>query len=258
MTARFGSIVAWLVAGHAALFGLFWLLLRVPESNVVMLLVSAFVALAVVVIAGVIQGAALHAWAGTPWAQAVRRALGALLPFLAGLLLFGLIWWLSGLGWTWWKRHIGEVNAWLMLRFGWTRTSVLHRAVEWLVAFVRYVFAVSLALALVVGAIRHGAGSLLSGRWIREGAGLRRLAVVAGLMWLFVWLPWQGVYWRPKAVAPNWQELVFVSLKLGVIYLLANVGWALVLGAAVTGWPGRTPVARLASSGDSPVVPPPS
>jgi hypothetical protein len=39
------------------------------------------------------------------------------------------------------------------------------------------------------------------------------------------------VDWRPAWLAPNWQETTFVVLKLGTLYLLANIGWALVLGS---------------------------
>ena len=56
-------------------------------------------------------------------------------------------------------------------------------------------------------------------------------AVLAGILAVFFWLPWQAVDWRPSWLAPDWQETTFVVLKLGVLYLLANLGSALVLGS---------------------------
>jgi hypothetical protein len=46
MIARLSAITAWLTVGHALLAALFWLLLTVPESNVVMLGASAALAVA--------------------------------------------------------------------------------------------------------------------------------------------------------------------------------------------------------------------
>jgi hypothetical protein len=39
------------------------------------------------------------------------------------------------------------------------------------------------------------------------------------------------VFWRPKGLPATWLEPAFVLVKLAVIYLLANIGWALVLRA---------------------------
>jgi hypothetical protein len=54
--------------------------------------------------------------------------------------------------------------------------------------------------------------------------------MLTGILVVFLWLPWQGVAWRPAWLSPNWQETVFVTAKLGVLFLVAKVGWALALG----------------------------
>jgi hypothetical protein len=75
-----------------------------------------------------------------------------------------------------------------------------------------------------LGALRHA-------RWLRDAVSLRRLLTLAGILVVFFWLPWLAAAWRPAWLAPNWQETTFVVLKLGGLYLLANLGSALVLGS---------------------------
>jgi len=50
MTSRLFAITAWLASGHAVLFGLFWLLLAIPESNVAMLVASALIVVLMIVL----------------------------------------------------------------------------------------------------------------------------------------------------------------------------------------------------------------
>jgi hypothetical protein len=53
-------------------------------------------------------------------------------------------------------------------------------------------------------------------------------------------LPLQALYWKPRGLPANALEPLFVAAKLGVIFLLANVGLALVLRAIVDAVPDRT------------------
>jgi hypothetical protein len=251
MKPRLLAILAWLTAGHATLLGLAWLLVRVPESNALMLAVSLAIALSIVGFAGFLEGAALAAWQAAEPARPrtlARRGLSAIAPFLAGLLVFSLVWWLTGRAAGWWEAHAGEIDAWLIATFGWTRSGPLHAAFGWATAFVRYVVGLSLALTLVgawlashprptglddTAAEQSGAARMdrWPAAWLRRALLPRRLVTIAALLMLFGWLPWQAVYWRPRWLAPNWQELAFASIKLGALYLYATLGWALVLRA---------------------------
>ena len=67
MTARLFAIAGWLTAGHVVLFGLYWLLLAIPESNVAMLAASALSGVIVALLFGWIEG-------GRPGGLAARRA----------------------------------------------------------------------------------------------------------------------------------------------------------------------------------------
>jgi hypothetical protein len=117
-----------------------------------------------------------------------------------------------------------------MLHFGWTRTAGLHVAVARLLDIIRLVVGTVIALTVLAWALEAGPRALArAGAWLRAAFALRRLLLVALLFYGLVWLPWKAAYWRPAFLAPNWQEAAFASVKLGTLYLLANVGWAAIL-----------------------------
>ncbi|HEY3380904.1 MAG TPA: hypothetical protein VGK32_04005 [Vicinamibacterales bacterium] len=235
MMSRLIAVVGWLAVGHAALFGVFWTLLQVPESNVLMLAASALLTVALVVLAAWIEGVGLNAWrAEGGLLHSARDGWRTIPAVLVGLLLFCVIWWLCGWMGAWWTAHRGETDAWLMLHFGWTRTTAVHRGIDWFLIFIRYALGTSLALGLGWQIIVNGFHSIVSTGWLRAAFSPRQLALIVFSMTVFVWLPWQAAYWRPAWLAPDWQEPGFAAVKLGMIYLVANLGWALVLGAVAT------------------------
>ena len=230
MTSRFFAIWAWLTASHAALFGLFWLLLQVPESNAAMLAASALLVLAITALACWAESAALLAWRGdAPARRLPRLALNGMPAVLAGFALFCLIAWATGHLSTAWMSRRGEIDAWLMLHFGWTRTARLHGTFEWMVAFIRYVIGISLALSVASTLVAAGWRALARPSWLAVAFGYRRLLFITAALMVFLWLPWRVVGWRPSWLHANWQELSFVSLKLGILYVLANAGWTLIV-----------------------------
>ena len=230
MTRRLLAIAGWIAAGHAALAGLYWLLLAIPESNVPMLIASALTVVVAVLLFGWIEAVGLLAWQPEARPRAllglgIGRARGVWL----GAALFVAVWFLAFYAGAHWDSYRGEIDAWLIAQFGWTNTGWLHTAFRWLLAFVRFV-GLSLAVSLAGAFAGGGFGALGHARWLRDAVSLRRLLTLAGILVVFFWLPWQAVDWRPSFLAPNWQETTFVVLKLGVLYLLVNVGWALILG----------------------------
>ncbi len=232
MIARLIAILAWLTAGHALLFGLFWLLLSTPESNVAMLSVSAASALLLTLVFGWVEAAALLAWRQhtAPWnlaGRAFRAAPGVWL----GAALFVAIWVVVAHAGAWWSGHQGETDAWLMLHFGKADTTILHRGVRYLLTVIEFL-GLSLALSVAAAVVGDGYRAVGSARWLRSGLSPRQLLFLAAALMVFVWLPWQAVNWHPSWLRPNWQETVFVTAKLGGIYLLANIGWALALDVA--------------------------
>jgi hypothetical protein len=235
MTARLIVITAWLAAGHLLVAGLFWGFLQVPESNVAMLALSACAVLAMVVVGGYVEGVGVAAWSpGAGWRDAVRGAALAPMAFAVGLAVFAGIWWMTARAGTAWTAHRGEIDAWLMLHLRWTRTAGLHTMAAWVLGFVRYVVGASLALA-PVAAIGRGPRALARvGTWLAAALSPRRLLLLGLLFYGLVWLPWRAVSWRPARLAPNWQEPAFLAIKLAVLYVVSNVGWAAILKTVST------------------------
>jgi hypothetical protein len=230
MTARVHAIAGWLAAGHALLAGLYWLLLAIPESNVAMLAASTLTMVVAVLIFGWVEAVGLLAWREDARARELpRRAVGAAPGVWLGVALFVVVWvlvaWAGGL----WDGSRGEIDAWLMAQFGWSDTGWLHTAFRWLLVLVRFL-SLSLAVSLAWAVASSGFAGVGRAGWLRDAVSFRRLLTLAGILVVFFWLPWRAVSWRPTWLTPNWQETTFVAVKLGILYLLANLGWALVLG----------------------------
>lgn len=228
---RRGLIVLVVVlVGHLLVGSLSWALLNVPESSVWMLMLSATLLVLILVVIGLtettalltltpdlgLRGAAARAW--TAW------------PFIVpALVVIGAGWWASTSLDASWTRHAGEIDAWLMFRFGWTDTSWLHRAVDILLVLVRWVIGPSMGLALLASGARGGVRAIARWTWIRAALSRRQLGSL-GLAWLvLVVLPLKAIYWRPDTWPPIALEPFFVAAKLGLILLATHVGWTVAL-----------------------------
>ena len=227
---RLALVTAWLSGGHAVAAGLYWLLLEVPESNALMLVASVAVLVLLVIVAILTETTAMAAMGETgvaTWRDRlrtpgfVRRATA----FIVAAAIFGAIWWLTGRASAWWLQRTGEIDAVLMLRLGWTRTSSLHASVRWALLFLRYLVGLSMALT----AMKRSMDGSLTIAVLIGSITPSRLVEIAVCLVLFFLLPWRVVWWRPRAIPPTWTEPVFVAVKLGVLYVLANFGWALIL-----------------------------
>ncbi len=233
MTTRLLVITGWLAAGHAVLAGLFYLFLQVPESNVLMLAVSTILVLVMGIGAGVVETAAIAAWRGDrPWRAAVARAAGGLPFFVLAAVVVAALWWLTGLGFRWAALSRSEIDAWLMARWGWTKTAGLHGAVSWALRTVRFALGTSLGVALVAAGLHGGWGAVRRPAWIGRALAPRQWVPAGLALLVFIWLPWQAVNWRPAFVTGTWAEPVAVAVKLALLYLVCNLGWALALAPA--------------------------
>lgn len=229
---RYRGTLAWLCIGHAVLAGLYWLLLQIPESNAWMLAASGFVILAAVWLTGVIEmTASLALAADAPLRSAFRTVLCRAWMVVFPLALFAAIWWATGEAAAWHARYSGQIDAEIIARTGWTRTSWLHTAVGWLLAFLRWAAGVSLAAALTVALANEGMAGLRP-RWMRHALRWKALLATAAAITLGVWLPWQVAYWRPEALPPTWVQPAFAAVKLAVMFVLAQVAWAAILRTA--------------------------
>jgi hypothetical protein len=224
------AIVAWLACGHAVLGGLFWTLLQVPESTVFTVALSVLLAVMLLVATGWVEVAAQLSWTESEApARRIRRAAAAVPAFLVSLALFALVFWLTARAGQWLIVHRGEIDAWLIAGPGIVKSSPIHAALGWVLWFVRYGLGLSVALTLLGQLTVAGVCSIAQPAWLCAALRPRRLALVALSIFVFVWLPWQAVYWRPGFLPPTWFEPAFVAVKLLVFYLVANLGWALAL-----------------------------
>lgn len=240
MIARLARATAWLFLGHAILFGLYWGLLNVPESNVLMLAASTALALLLVVGLGVVQAVAARLLALTTGVRSLRASLLASVPaVLVALVLLGIWVYVVFLLDARYSAHRTEIDAWLIAHGDWTRTAPLHRTIEAVIWFLRFVIAASLTTGLFVRWVLVGAESALHPRRALADLGWKRLAVVTAALLLFVWLPSYAWYWRPASLPPTIAQPAFAAMKLTLLALVAFMGWAIVLWSALPRRPGN-------------------
>jgi len=232
MITRAAAVAGWLAAGHAAVGCLYWLFLQVPESNAWMLAASFVLVLTSLWLTGVIEMTALLALAEDgPMRGALGTALGRAWMIVFPLGLFVAMWWATGEAAAWHARYSGQIDAEIIARTGWTRTAWLHAAVGWLLAFLRWVAGLSLAAALAASLAKEGIAGLRP-RWMRHALRWKPLLATAAAVTLGLWLPWQAAIWRPASLPPNWFQPAFAAGKLLVLFVVAQLAWAVVLRSA--------------------------
>jgi hypothetical protein len=226
------GVVGCLLVGHAAAAGLFWALVNVPESNVAMLALSVLVAAVLILVLSWTEKTAVLAWdPDLTFGRAARRGLTGLVPFVAAVLVFGVFYWLTSRAGVWHAAHAGEIDAWWMAQTGSARTGWIHAGAAILLWLIRYLIGVSLAVAALSAGTIRGGRALVSFAWARRGVSLRQLGPMGLAIVVLMLLPLRAVYWRPESLPPNALEVTFVIARLAAIYLVVNLGWALVLRA---------------------------
>lgn len=232
MIRRSIAIVAWLVAGHVVLGGLYWALLQTPESNVFMLTTSALLVLLMLIGVGIVEGVGLMAWQHAGGVAGliggVARRVFWVVPALA---VFAALWWVTGVHLRYFEVHAGEIDAWFIAKTGWVRTAWFHVGMQWIGYFLRFVVGVALALSLFAAGLGQSWAGAARGGWLARAFSWRTLAIV-GLALLAIWAgPWQLAYWRPSGLPSTWMQPTFAGAKLVVLFVVANALWALVLWA---------------------------
>ena len=227
-------ITAWLVVGHAILGGLYWGLLQIPESNVFMLTLSAVTALAMLVWAGTVEAVGVLGWThGGSAMSAVAAGARRAAWIVPALVVFGLLWLLTGFCGNWLGAHGTEIEAWLMAKFGWADVSWLHTTLAWILWFVRYVFGVSLGAALLAAGVVEGAAAAVRFAWVKRAFDWRTFLLVTFALLVGFYLPWRYVvYWRSESLPSTWVEPTFATVKLLAVFVVMNTAWAIVLGRA--------------------------
>jgi len=228
---RLALISAWLLVGSATWFAIFWGLLHVPESSVWMLALSAVLALALVVVAGAVLAGASAAWdLARPPAHGLRAGVRTVPAALAAALLFGAIWWLTGLVFEWHTGIAGQIDAWVIARTGRPNARWIHFTIFWVTVWIRWSIGLALASSLLGALTTPGTSALRDGAWLRSGLSAARWLTITFWFVLLVAIPWHLVDWRPVKLSLG-VEPWFVGAKLAAIAVAMAAGWALVLRA---------------------------
>jgi hypothetical protein len=227
---RLSSAALTLAIGYAAAAGLFWTLLNVPESTVLSLLTSLFLLLLIVSLIGLTTAAAVAVAESVPTRTIMGRATAALPAFIIGITIFAALWWLSGVADGMWSRSRGEIDAWLLRYLGVTRSAPLHAAERWTLWLLRWGVGVSVVVALVTVSCVGAIGRLDAvRRGLRTAVGLTPLAAVTLAALAASEGLWRAAAWRPQGLPPSSVELLFVVVKLALLYLVFVVIVAAVL-----------------------------
>jgi len=225
MKVRVALITAWLIAGQVIVGALYWRFLMTPESNAMMLLISAALVLAMILVAGVTIGAAILTSASSNISRGVWGAPWIVVAVVPALIL----WWLVSRADVWLAAHSGEVAAWFIARLGWADVSWLMRALEYISLWLRAVVAPLLAIALFAALLFRGRAALRQLSWI--GRALRPSTLVVSTMAfaLLIALPLQAAYWQPPGLPDTWIQPAAAGLRLFAIALAATIGWAVMI-----------------------------
>lgn len=229
MIRRLAIITGWLLAGHAMWLAVFWGLLQVPESSAWMLVLSGVLVLTLIVMAGVLHAGASAAWDLTRPVTAALLHGGWYVPVaLAAAVLFGALWWLTGVVLDWHTGIAGQIDAWYIARTGRTDSRWIHFAIFWAAMFVRWSVGLTLASSLLGSLTTMKAAALKDAAWLRSALAPARWLAITFWFVLLVALPWQFVDWRPARMSVG-AEPWFVGAKLAAIAVAMALGWAVVL-----------------------------
>src|SRR5262245_27590670 len=110
MIGRLLRTVLCLLLGSLVVFGVYWLLLNTPESNVLALISSAVLVALLIVMAAMFLHAALVLAGGAPFKSSVTAAAKGLHWVIVAAIPAGLLWWAILRADRWMIDHSGEIN----------------------------------------------------------------------------------------------------------------------------------------------------
>lgn len=223
-------VASWLAAGAALVAALYWLFLNTPESNVLMLSVSALLVLLMIALAATVANVAVLIALGGPLGSSVavgaRRAGWCL---VVAVPLAALIW-VVLLGDAWVARHAGEISAWFIARSGWADITPLFTAQRYVSVWLRWVLLPVAALAALASFLRRDTDGRRG--WLRATWCWRTLLIATLAFVVLVVLPWRAAFWRPEGLPHTWIEPTIAAAKLAVVAALMAIGFAIMVVAA--------------------------
>ena len=230
MIRRLGLSTISLLVGAAISGGLYWGFLNTPESTGGALVLSVLLIVVTAMLVAITVLGALELWATGFSAGIFRQSASRIAAIVPAILLIVATWWMVGRATRWIDVHSGEISAWFIARFGWANVSWLFTSITWIARWTRWIFAPVLALSLLAAVVGAGWRSLAGAAWIRSAVSPRRLVLATLWFAVLVAVPW--VYlapWRPRGIPPNWIELLFITAKLSVTFVLMAIGTSLMI-----------------------------
>lgn len=237
---RLVAVTLWILAGAALTGGAYWSFLITPESTVWMLAVSAVLLLTALFLVSLTIGGAIIGWRDGVSSRLLRSAIAAVPAVIPAALLVAIIWWLTGSATDRITVYSGQINAWFIATLGWDDVWWLFSGVAWLAAWLKWVVAPILALAMMGRVIAEGWRALAGLAWQRHALAPVTLAVATLLFAVLVAAPW--IYlapWRPANLPATTIELMFIIAKLKITAVLMATGVALIIRQAT--WTTSTP-----------------
>jgi hypothetical protein len=224
MIRRVANVAAILASGAIVSALLYWTLLNTPDSNAIVLAISALLVVLMVVSVSIAVSAATLVARGVSTRAAIGRAPRSAGWFLIAFTPLVLAWIAIGRFDRWVLDHQGEINAWFIARFGWADIAWLLRAETWASRWLRWavvpVMCVSLLATLLTSETRTA--------WLRRALHWRTLLVVTTAFVLLMALPWQLTAWRPQ-LPPTWLQPTLAAVRLGAAFVLGTTGFALLV-----------------------------
>ena len=227
-----GRIVAWLAVGGGVLATSYWLFLNIPESNALVLSASAILVVAMIVVAAITINGALLLANGGDSLSSLRRAAVGIPAFLIAALPVLIVWVAVLMVDRWIVQHSGEISAWFIARFGWSKIEPLFVAQQWLSRWIRWLVAPLAAFRLLSMLLENGVRSITHGGWVRRAWHWRTLAIGTAVFLRMLVSPWRLTLWRPRLPA-TWMEPAIAGLRLVAVALLGLIGSALLISLAV-------------------------
>jgi hypothetical protein len=220
-------VASWLGGGAAVLGAIYWAFLNTSESNVLMLVVSAVLAILMVAVAGVVVNVAVLLALGGALPASVKSGARRIGWFVVAAVPVAMLVWAIMLGDAWVTRRSGEISAWFIARFDWDDITPLFTAQRYFSTWLRWVLLPVAALAALTAILQRDAA--VAGRWLRATWHWRTLLIATLAFVLLVVLPWRAAFWQPQGLPPTWIEPTVAGIRLVFVATLMALGFAIIV-----------------------------
>jgi hypothetical protein len=224
MMRRLARVSAILAAGAIVGGALYWALLNTPDSNAIVLGISALLVVLLVLTAAIGVSMATLVARGTPGREAVARVPRAAGWFLIAFSPLLAAWMTLGRFDRWVIERQGEINAWFIARFGWADISWLLRAEVWASRWIRWAVVPVLCISLLTTILTAETGTT----WLRRAFHWRTLLAATLAFIVLMALPWQLTTWRPQ-LPPTWVQPTLAAIRLGTTFVFGILGFAVLI-----------------------------